>query len=47
MQDGSTPEEDYEFGKLCGGRRYKRKKTGVGREDLHSELEVPKPCAHV
>jgi hypothetical protein len=47
MQDGSTPEEDYEFGKLHGGRRYKRKNIGVGREDLHSEIEVCKPCAHV
>jgi hypothetical protein len=39
MQEGSTPEEDYEFGELCGGRRYKRKKNGVGREESHNEPE--------
>jgi hypothetical protein len=33
MQEGSIPEEEYEFGELHRGRRYKRKKTGDGREE--------------
>jgi hypothetical protein len=40
MQQGSTLEEDYEFGELRGGRRYKRKNTGAGREESQSEPEV-------
>ena len=47
MQEGSTLEEDYEFEELQEGRRYKRKKTGVGREEAHNELEVREPCIQV
>jgi hypothetical protein len=47
MQEGNTLEEDYEFGDLREGRRYKRKKNRVGREDPHSEPEVWEPCAQV
>jgi len=37
MKEGSTPQEDYEFGDLHGGRRYKKKNIGAGREDSCSE----------
>jgi hypothetical protein len=33
MQEGSVPEEEYDFGELCEGRRYKRKNIGAGREE--------------
>jgi hypothetical protein len=33
MQEGNIPEEEYDFGELRGGRRYKRKKIGAGREE--------------
>jgi hypothetical protein len=47
MQDDSTPEEDYEFVELRGGKKYKRRKTRVGREEPYNELEVREPCAQV
>jgi hypothetical protein len=47
MQEGSIPEEEYDFGELHGGRRYKRQKTGVGREEKHNELKESEPCAQV
>jgi hypothetical protein len=47
MKEGNTPEEDYEFIDLHGGRRYKRIKIGAGREESHNELEIRENCAHV
>jgi len=40
MQEGSRPEEYYEVGELCRGRRYKRRNIGAGREESHNEPEV-------
>jgi hypothetical protein len=45
MQEGSIPEEEYEFGELHGGRRYKRKKTGVG-EKSHTVSQRKENLAH-
>ena len=39
MQEGNILEEEYEFGELRGGRRYKRKKIGAEREDSCSETK--------
>jgi hypothetical protein len=33
MQEGSILEEEYNFGELRIGKRYKRKNTRVGREE--------------
>jgi hypothetical protein len=43
MQEGIIPKEEYKFGELHGGRRYKRKKRGAGREESHSEIEEREP----
>ena len=45
MQEGSIPEEEYDFGELCEGRRYKRKNTRDGREEKHSEEKENEPCS--
>jgi hypothetical protein len=47
MKEGSTLEEDYEFGELHRGRRYKRKNNGYMREDSHREKEVWEPFTQV
>jgi hypothetical protein len=45
MQEGSIPKEEYDFGELHGGRRYKRKNIGPGREEKHNEPKESEPCA--
>jgi len=47
MQEGSILEEEYDFGELHGGRRYKRQKTGAGREEHQSEPKEREPCTLV
>ena len=39
MQEGNILEEEYDFGKLHRRRRYKRKKTGDGREEKQNEAK--------
>jgi hypothetical protein len=39
MQEEDIPEEGYEFGELCRGRRYKRKNIEAERRELCSEIE--------
>jgi hypothetical protein len=40
-------EEEYEFGVLCSGRRYKRRKTRVEKGESCSEPEWRGPCATI
>jgi hypothetical protein len=47
MQEGNTLEEDYDFGELHRGRRYKMKKTGERREEPCSKSEEREPCAQI
>jgi hypothetical protein len=47
MQEGNIPEEECNFGEVRGRRRYKRQKTGAGREEKHSELKASEPCAQI
>jgi hypothetical protein len=47
MQECNIPGEEYDFGELRRGRRYKRQKIGAGREEQHSEPKEREPCALV
>jgi hypothetical protein len=47
MQEEGIPEEEYKFGVLHRGRRYKRKNTGAGKGESHSEPEGREPCTIV
>jgi hypothetical protein len=44
MQEGIIPKEEYDFGELHGGIRYKRIKTRSRREEKHSEPKESEPC---
>jgi hypothetical protein len=44
MQEEGIPEEEYDFGVLCGGRRYKSQNTRAKKGESHSETEGRKPC---
>jgi hypothetical protein len=44
MQEDGIPEEQYEFGELHRGRRYKRQKIGAHKGDSHSEPKGREPC---
>ena len=43
MKKDDIPEEEYDFGELHKGRRYKRKKTGAKKGYSHSEREEREP----
>jgi hypothetical protein len=47
MQEDGIPEEEYDFGELQRGRRYKRKKTRVEKGEPHSDPEGREPCTLV
>jgi hypothetical protein len=47
MEEEGIPEEDYEFGELSRGRRYKRKNIGDEKGGPHSEPEGREPCTLV
>ena len=40
-------EEEYEFGVICSGRRYKRLNMEVYKGESHSEFERREPCVIV
>ena len=44
MQEGSIPEEEYEFGVLHEGRKYKRKNPGAEKRESRSNIERREPC---
>jgi len=43
MQEYGIPEEKYEFGELCRGRRYKKQKTGDEKGEPQSDIEGRDP----
>jgi hypothetical protein len=47
IQEEGILEEDYNFGVLCQGRRYKRQKTRDEKGDSCNELEGREPCTIV
>jgi len=47
MQEECILEEEYEFGVLCGGRRYKRQRTRDEKGELRRDPEGREPCVLV
>jgi hypothetical protein len=45
VKEGIPEEEEEEFGEMCKGRRYKRRKVGAKRGVSHSEPEGRGPYA--